>query len=348
MQKGRGAQYNSLNRFDKNKLVYEHVEGLDEAHDPSHKTQITYVYPKTILNEVESADLFDSYSINAYQGCEHGCIYCYARPTHEYLGYSAGLDFESKIMVKKNVVTLLEDAFNKKSYQPKTLMLSGNTDCYQPIEREHKLTRGILLTALKYKNPVGIITKNTLVLRDLDVLIELAKLNLLLVSVSIISLDEDLRLMMEPRTSTYKRRVQLITELTKAGIPVHVMIAPVIPAINDHEIPKIIQTVAEAGALGANYSMVRLNGSLGELFTQWIEAAMPDRAEKVLKQIREVHGGHLYDSRPGVRMRGEGKIAETINMLYQVSKNKYFKDKKVPSLDKSLFSNDFSGQMKMF
>lgn len=348
MLKGRGAQYNSLNRFDKNKLVHEHIEGLDEAYDPSHKTHITYVYPKSILNEVESVDLFDAYSINAYQGCEHGCIYCYARPTHEYLGYSAGLDFESKIMVKKNVVALLEEAFNKKSYQPKTLMLSGNTDCYQPLEKEHKLTRGILETCLKYKNPVGIITKNTLVLRDIDLLKQLAQLNLVTVSVSITSLSEDLRMLMEPRTSTYKRRVQLITELTNEGIPVHVMIAPIIPALNDHEIPKIMQTVSAAGALGANYTMVRLNGSLGELFINWIQTTMPDRAEKVLNQIKEVHGGNLHDARPGVRMRGEGKIAESIQKLFQITRNKYFKNKQLPTLDKTLFSNDFSGQMKLF
>ncbi|MFC0184064.1 radical SAM protein [Pseudarcicella hirudinis] len=203
--KGRGAQYNSLNRFDKNKIVQEHFEGLDEEPVSGRKTQFIHVYPKTILNKVESKDIYDAYSMNAYQGCEHGCIYCYARVTHEYLGFSAGLDFESKIMIKKNVVELLDKALSAKNYVPKSIMLSGNTDCYQPVEKEQRLTRGMLEILLKHRHPVDIITKNVLVLRDLDILQEMARRHLVNVSISITSLNESLRLLMEPRTATYRK-----------------------------------------------------------------------------------------------------------------------------------------------
>lgn len=348
MIKGRGAQINSLNRFDALQVVQEHPEGLDEPPTQSHKTQFIKVYPKTILNKVESEDLYDAYSMNPYQGCEHGCIYCYARVTHEYLGFSAGLDFESKIMVKMNVTELLEKAISKKSYVPKPIMLSGNTDCYQPIEREQKLTRRILQTLLKHKHPVSIITKNALILRDLDILQEMASQNLLHVSISITSLDEDLRMLMEPRTATYKRRVGLVKELTTAGIPVNVMIAPIIPSINDHEIPTVMEAIAEAGALSAGFTMVRLNGTIGEIFTDWIQKAFPDRADKVLSQIKEIHGGQLADYRTGTRMRGEGKIAESIRNLFALSKKKYLKDRQFPELDFSRFMGKMTDQLSIF
>lgn len=346
--RGRGAQYNSLNRFDKNKIVQEHIEGLDEPYAPSAQTQFIHVFPKTILNKVESADLYDAYSMNAYQGCEHGCIYCYARETHEYLGYSAGLDFESKIMIKMNVVELLEKAFEKKNHQPLPIMLSGNTDCYQPIERQYKLTRSMLETVLKYRHPVSIITKNALILRDLDLLQALSKLNLVHVSLSITSLDEEVRMLMEPRTATYKRRVEVVRQLSAAGIPVNVMIAPIVPSINDHEIPAVMKAVSEAGALSAAYTFVRLNGSIGEIFTDWVHKAYPDRAERILNQIRESHGGNLHDYRSGTRMQGEGKIAEAIKNLFAVSKKKYFKDKVFPELDCTKFIRNPNGQLSLF
>lgn len=348
MIKGRGAQINTLNRFDALKVVQEHPEGLDELPTQSHKTQFIKVYPKTIMNKVESTDLYDAYSMNPYQGCEHGCIYCYARVTHEYLGFSAGLDFESKIMVKMNVVELLEKALSRKSYVPKPIMLSGNTDCYQPMEREQKLTRRILQTLLKHKHPVSIITKNALILRDLDLLEEMASQNLLHVSISITSLNEELRMLMEPRTATYKRRVGLVKELSSARIPVNVMMAPLIPSINDHEIPLLIETIADAGAMSAGYTMVRLNGTIGEIFTDWVHKAFPDRAEKVLHQIREIHGGQLFDHRPGTRMRGEGKIAESIRNLFSLSRNKYLKDRKFPELDFTRFVGKMTNQLSIF
>lgn len=347
--KGRGAQYNSLNRFDKNKLVFEHVEGLDEPYEPSKNTQFIQVYPKSILNKVDSKDLYMASSMNAYQGCEHGCIYCYARETHEYLGYSAGIDFESKIMVKMNIVELLTKAFQKKGYQPLPIMLSGNTDCYQPAEREYKLTRSMLETLLKHRHPVSIITKNALILRDLDLLQELSKLNLVHVSMSITSLNEDLRMLMEPRTATYRRRVQVVRELSKAGIPVNVMIAPLVPSINDHEIPAVMKAVSEAGALSVGYTFVRLNGTIGEIFTDWVHRAFPERAEKVLNQIKEAHGGQLYDHRPGIRMGGEGKMAESIRNLFGLSRHKYFKHCVWPELDVSKFIADLDNkQLSLF
>lgn len=346
--KGRGAQYNSLNRFDKNKIVQEHFEGLDEEPVSGRKTQFIHVYPKTILNKVESKDIYDAYSMNAYQGCEHGCIYCYARVTHEYLGFSAGLDFESKIMIKKNVVELLDKALSAKNYVPKSIMLSGNTDCYQPVEKEQRLTRGMLEILLKHRHPVDIITKNVLVLRDLDILQEMARRHLVNVSISITSLNESLRLLMEPRTATYRKRIEVVRELSKAGIPVNVMIAPIVPSINDHEIPAVMEASAEAGALSAGFTMVRLNGTIGEIFTDWVRKAYPDRAEKVLNQIREAHGGNLFDHRAGVRMRGEGKIAESIRTLFTVSRRKYFKDRRLPDLDFSKFTRNANGQLSLF
>jgi DNA repair photolyase len=346
--KGRGAQYNSLNRFEKLQLVKEHPEGIDEEEVLKRETRFTKVFPKTILNKVESEDLFDAWSLNPYQGCEHGCIYCFARTTHEYLGYSAGLDFESKIMVKMNASTLLEKAISAPKYALKPIMLSGNTDCYQPIEKKLGITRRILEVLLKHRHPVSLITKNVLILRDLDILVEMAKLNLLHVNVSITTLDEDLRQKMEPRTATCKLKVELVNELSTHQIPVNVMLAPIIPSLNDHEIPEILKTVSKAGALSAAYSFVRLNGSIGEIFTDWIQKAFPDRAEKVLDQIREAHNGQLEDTRPGLRMRGEGKIAESIHALFSISKKKYFEGKSMPAFDMDIFKGKIDMQLSLF
>ena len=346
--KGRGAQINTPNRFDKLQLVQEHVEGIDEAVVLKRETQFTRVFPKTILNKVDSEDLYDAWSLNPYQGCEHGCIYCYARTMHEFLGYSAGLDFESKIMVKMNAASLLEKAISAPKYIVKPIMLSGNTDCYQPIEKKLGLTRRILETLLKHRHPVSLITKNVLLLRDLDILTEMARLNLVHVNVSITSLDEELRQKMEPRTATKKRRVELVRELSDNQIPVNVMIAPIIPSLNDHEIPEIMQTVAEAGALSAGYTFVRLNGAIGDIFTDWIYKAYPDRAEKVLNQIKEAHGGSLEDNRPGLRMRGEGKIADSIRDLFIISKKKYFAEKYMPPFDLTIFRGKINMQLSLF
>lgn len=346
-RKGRGAQVNTPNHFER--LHHVPDQGLPEewGDAPAVKTQFFADTPKTIISEVKSPDVGMMKSINPYQGCEHGCIYCYARNSHEYWGFSAGLDFESKIMVKKDAPQLLEREFNKPSWKPASIALSGNTDCYQPAERQFRLTRTLLEIFLKYRNPVGIITKNALILRDLDLLSELARYNLVHVYITITTLNEDLRRLMEPRTVTAAQRLNVIRKLTEAGVPTGVMTAPIIPGLTDHEIPKMIEAAAGAGALGAAYTVVRLNGAIAELFEDWIRKTMPDRAEKVLRQIRECHGGALNDSRWGTRMTGEGPMAEHIRMLHTVGCSRYLSGRAFPAYNLSHFRRE-GMQMKLF
>ena len=325
--KGRGAQVNTANKFLQNRYVQEHVEGLDEEFLQTEKTEIIYTFPKTIINKVESTDVGMGYSMNPYQGCEHGCIYCYARPTHEYWGYSAGLDFERKIIVKKNCIELLEKQFSNKNWKPKPIMLSGNTDCYQPVERELEITRRILQTCLKYKHPVSIITKNALIKRDLDIISQLAEHKLVHVMVSITGTDEKIRQVLEPRTATYNSRFNVVETLSKYNIPCGVMVAPIIPGINNHQIPSVIERAADAGARSVGITIVRLNGPNEQIFKDWLFKNYPDRADKVWNQIAECHGGNVNDSRPGVRMRGEGKIAESIMQLFSLSKARFMKER---------------------
>ncbi|REG89234.1 PA0069 family radical SAM protein [Winogradskyella sediminis] len=350
--KGRGAQQNTHNKFfelshemREDFLEFCHKEG--ETVDKN-KTQYLNVFPKTIVNKVTSPDVGMAYSMNMYQGCEHGCIYCYARNSHEFWGYSAGLDFERKILVKKAAPKLLETHLKKKSWKAQTIVMSGNTDCYQPAEQQLELTRQCLEVFLKYKHPVGIITKNALILRDIEILKALAKDNLIAVNVSITSVSEDTRRILEPRTATIKKRLRVVKELSDNGIPVNVMLAPLIPSINSHEILPMAKAVSEAGALSIGHTIVRLNGTIGEIFTDWIYKTMPDRAAKVLNQIESCHGGTLNESRYGVRMRGEGKIAQQINDLVQLARLKYFKNKSMPKLNTNLHEVCKDGQMKLF
>lgn len=326
--KGRGAQINAHNRFLKQEYVQEYGEVLDEEFIQQERTEIIYTYPKTIINKVESEDLPFEYSMNPYQGCEHGCIYCYARPTHEYWGYSAGLDFERKILVKKNVVELLEKHFSSKSWKPAPIMLSGNTDCYQPVEREMELTRRILQVCLKYKHPVSVISKNSLVKRDLDILKQLAAHDLVYVTLSITGVDERTRMVLEPRTASYRSRFSTLQLLADNGIPCGVNVAPIVPGINNYEIPEVLERAGAAGAWGAGMTIVRLNGPIGTLFKDWLFKNYPDRAEKVWNQVQDCHGGNVNDSRSGVRMRGEGKIAESISQLYKLSKSRFIRERR--------------------
>ncbi|MCX6352642.1 MAG: PA0069 family radical SAM protein [Bacteroidetes bacterium] len=345
---GRGAQLNTANPYQKQRQTFDNIDFLDEPWLSETKTEYFSEHPKKIVNKVASPDIGLAYSMNPYQGCEHGCIYCYARNTHQYWGYSAGLDFERKIMIKENAPELLRKTLDNPKWKPEMIMLAGNTDCYQPIERKKKITRRLLEVLLEYKHPVGIITKNALVLRDIDLLTELAALNLLVVSVSITSLDEDLRLKMEPRTTTYMQRLKVVEELSKRHIPVNVMVAPVIPSINDSHIPDVLKAVAERGAVSAGYTIVRLNGAIGEIFTDWVQKNFPDRAEKVLAQIAECHGGALADSRYGTRMKGEGKYAEVIANLFRIHKRKYFEGRGVPPIDYAAFKRPERGQLSLF
>lgn len=264
--KGRGAQVNPHNKFLKDIYVQQHIEGIDDWEEENHKTTFVFDNSKTIVNKVTSPDVGMAYSLNPYQGCEHGCTYCYARNSHQYWGYSAGLDFERRIIVKKDAPQLFKKFLEKKGWDASTISLSGNTDCYQPAERKYKLTRQLLEIALEYKQPIGMITKNALILRDLDVLQEMAKYNLCMVYVSINSLNEKLRQAMEPRTTTSKQRLKVVEDLSKAGIPMGVMVAPLVPGLSDHEIPSILKSVANAGALRAGYTIVRLNGAIAQIF----------------------------------------------------------------------------------
>ena len=321
--KGRGAQFNPKNRFLKNEYVTEHPEAVDDWEAEVRKTQYIFDDSKTLVNTVTSPDVGMMYSANPYQGCEHGCIYCYARNSHEYWGYSAGLDFESRIVVKKNAPALLRKFFENKNWQPAPISLSGNTDCYQPIERKMRITRQLLEICLEFRNPVGILSKNALVLRDMDIITELSKMNLVRVFSSITSLDEDLRLKMEPRTASYRSRLKVIETLSKAGVPTGIMNAPIVPGLNDNHIHDVIKAASEAGAKWAGYTVVRLNGAIGPIFHDWLYKAFPDRADKVWNMICACHEGHVNDSRWGNRIVGDGKYAELIKNQFKLYCKKY-------------------------
>ncbi len=349
--KGRGAQSQVHNKF----FELSHEERDDflnycavEDEDRTVKTTFIETFPKSIINKVTSPDVGMSYSLNPYQGCEHGCVYCYARNSHEYWGYGAGIDFESKILIKKTAPQLLEKKLQSKSWKAATIALSGNTDCYQPIEKSLKITRQLLKVFLKYKHPVGIITKNALIQRDLDILTELAKDNLVSVYLSITSLNEQTRRLLEPRTASIKKRLETLSKLTEAGIPTGVMMAPIIPSINSHEILPLVKEVSQRGAHRVGFTIVRLNGAISHIFSEWIRATMPDRADKVLHQIEQCHGGTLNDSRFGKRMTGDGEMAHYIHQQFAIAKAKYLKDSAKISLNCDLHQHYKTGQLSLF
>lgn len=344
--KGRGAQIKTRNKFLKEEYVTEHIEGLDEELMSAPQTQLLYEHSKTIVNKVESPDVGMMYSLNPYQGCEHGCIYCYARNTHEYWGLSAGLDFESKIIVKKNAPQLLEKFLLKPDWQPVPISLSGNTDCYQPIERKLGITRSLLKILAQYRHPVGIITKNGLILRDLDLLTDLAKDNLVHVYISVTTLNEDLRQLLEPRTASAKKRLEVIETLSAHNVPVGIMNAPIIPGLNHHEIPAVLKAAADHGARTAGMTVVRLNGSIGAIFEDWLCKNFPDRFDKVWNQICSLHGGNVNDSNFGRRMVGEGNIADVIRQLFRTSRRRYFAGKEMPPINLTAFRR--GGMLSLF
>ena len=340
--KGQGAQRNVKNRFEQ--YSYEPEDWEIEKTN----TQIIEVFPKTIVNVVKSPDLPMEYSLNPYQGCEHGCSYCYARPTHEYWGFSAGIDFERKIMVKKNAPELLEKFFRKRNYIPKTIMLSGNTDCYQPIERELKITRKILEVCLAYRHPVSILSKNALVLRDLDLFIKMNELNLISVALSIPTMNEDLRRKMEPRTSSAIKKLEALKILKENNIPTGAMIAPIIPGLNSDETLKIIKKISETGADWFGYTLIRLNDTVEPVFVKWLETSFPDRKDKVISLIKQMRGGNLGEKRYFERYKGEGSIAEMIHKTIEIGRNKYFRDRKMVELSAAHFSGSKTQQLKLF
>lgn len=345
--KGRGAQMRPVNRFDQYQDVDEQICPSSLV-DEKIRTKYISVQPKTIINPVKSPDLNFAYSINPFQGCEHGCVYCYARNTHNYWGYSAGIDFEQTVLVKENASALLTKKLRSKHWKAEPIMLSGNTDCYQPIEREMGITRDLLKVFWEYRHPVQIITKNDLILRDLDYLKLLASENLVQVAISITSLDEDLRGIMEPRTSTSAKRLNAIKVLAENNIPVIAMIAPIIPSINDHEIFDLMKAISDAGAYDAKYVLVRLNGDVATIFKDWARKNFPDRADKVIRKVEACHGGTTEDYRFGKRMRGEGAYAEIIKNQYTLAKAKYLSPKPMPKLNTMLHQRFKTPQLQLF
>ncbi|MBK6342244.1 MAG: PA0069 family radical SAM protein [Flavobacteriales bacterium] len=346
--KGRGAADQPANRFLSSSYGIVHPEGIDEPLEDARPTRYLLEEPRTIVNRVNSPDLPFVYSLNPYQGCEHGCAYCYARPTHEYWGYSAGLDFEQVILVKRNAPDLLRMQLMNARWVVHPISISGATDPYQPIERAERLTRQLLEVAMEFKQPVSLITKNALVLRDADLLAELAAQGLASVAISITTLNEGLRRVMEPRTSTAAHRLRAIAELRAAGVPVMAMLAPIIPALNEPEIPALIKAAASAGALTASYTVLRTNGAVQKVFESWLRLHFPDRADKVLAQTRELHSGSVSDSVTGRRMRGEGAHATSINRVFSVLRLRHFSDSGMPALRCDLFQRPPQGQLGLF
>jgi DNA repair photolyase len=350
--RGRGAQHNPVNRF----LRQETEPDPEQLSDPAEaeallqnrpETEYLEVFPKSIINRVESPDLAD-YSLNPYQGCEHGCVYCYARNTHEYWGFSAGIDFESRIMVKKNAAELLRKELGNPKWKPSTIMLAGNTDIYQPAERKFGITRQLLEVFDSMKHPVGLITKNSLIERDIDILARMASEKRVLVNISLTTLDESLKRILEPRTSSSLSVLRTIRKLSDAGIPVQVLNAPVIPSLNDHEVFDIAKAAAEAGARDIHYIVVRLNGKVSEIFGLWLRQAFPDRASRILKQVSDIHGGSMSDSRFGIRMKGEGKWAEMIGSQQALARKKFFGEAANFKFDFSLFNPGSGKQLSLF
>lgn len=313
---GRGASRNPANRFELLEVEREDGE-TGEREGP--ETRYYRDRSRSIITTNSSPDVGFDASVNPYRGCEHGCVYCYARPGHEYLGLSAGLDFEARIFVKDRAPELLRRELTSRAWEPKVLAMSGVTDPYQPVERKLEVTRGCLGVLADFRNPVSVITKSHLVTRDRDLLGELADHDAARVSVSVTTLDGELRRVMEPRTSAARRRLAAIRELSDAGVPVGVMVAPVIPGLTDHELPSILEAAAEAGARRASYILLRLPHGVKDLFATWLERHFPDRREKVLNRIREMRGGRLNDPRFGSRMRGEGPYARHLREMFTVT-----------------------------
>jgi DNA repair photolyase len=345
-KRGRGAPANPPNRFEA--LWYTRDPEWTDPEDPALETQFFKDTSRSIIAYNDSPDVGFDASINPYRGCEHGCIYCYARPTHEYLGFSAGLDFESRILVKEDAPELLRRELSSPQWKPQVLAISGVTDPYQPIERRLQLTLRCLEVLAEFRNPVVIITKNHLVTRDIDLLKELARYEAVRVFLSITTLDGSLGRVMEPRASHPARRLAAIEALTQAGVPTGVLVAPVIPGLTDHELPSIIGAAAQAGASAAGNVTLRLPHGVGSLFEQWLAQHFPDRKDKVLHRVRAIRGGKLNDPRFNSRMRGEGIFAEQIQALFTLACRKAGIDGRGPTLSTAAFRVPSDSQLSLF
>ena len=345
--RGRGSASNPKNRFETIERVPEPPEDADEVSSPH--TQFFLDSSKSIIAFNDSPDVGFDASINPYRGCEHGCVYCYARPTHEYIGFSSGLDFETKIMVKEDAPELLRKELSSAKWQPQLLGISGVTDCYQPGERKYQLTRRCLEVLLEFRNPVMIITKNYLVTRDIDILAELARHQCAAVTISMTTLDAHLSSVMEPRASGPSRRLAAIRKLAEAAIPVGYLQAPMVPGLTDSEAPAIAQAAAEAGASFAGYVALRLPFAVKSLFEQWLEQHFPDRKDKILNRIRAIRGGKLNDPTFKTRMRGEGIFAEQMTELFQLACKKAGITKRWPDFTTKHFRRPaVSPQLNLF
>jgi DNA repair photolyase len=343
---GRGTTSNPPNRFEP--LLLEPDPDAHDPEAPAPQTRYLKDTSRSIIACNDSPDVGFDASINPYRGCTHGCIYCYARPTHEYLGFSAGLDFETNIMVKLHAAQLLRKELASPKWTPQTLAMSGVTDCYQPVERQLELTRQCLQVLAEFRNPVSLITKSHLVTRDIDVLKELTGHGAAAVHVSITTLDTDLARVMEPRAAAPQRRLEAVAALAEAGIPVGIMVAPVIPGLTDHEAPAILSAAARAGARSAGYVPLRLPHGVAGLFEQWLSQHFPDRKEKVLNRVRELRGGRLNDPNFRSRMRGEGVWAEQLKSMFELAKRRAGLTQSFPGLSTAAFRRPPGNQMTLW
>jgi len=355
INRGRGTNINPTGRFESQTRVtdgddYDVLLSEDEILNGRQIATVTHKdTSRTIICTNDSPDVGMEATINPYRGCEHGCIYCFARPFHEYLGLSAGADFESQIFVKENAAQLLIEKLSSKSWQPKVVTMSGVTDPYQPLERKMEITRSCMKIMRDFRNPAAVITKNFLVTRDIDIFEEMASRDGIGINMSVTSLDSSLARTMEPRASQPKLRLKAIEMLAKKDIPVSVIIGPVVPGLTDHEIPAILQSCADAGASGAHYTMLRLPYGVKDLFQVWLEDNYPDKAAKVLSHVRDVRGGKLNDPNFGTRMRGSGRYAENIDAIFQLYKKKYNLVRRFHSLSTAHFRRDaYSAQQDLF
>ncbi len=321
-RRGRGAVSNKTGRFESEAADpfddgWESLASLD-----TFKTEVFEDSAKSIISRNDSPDISFDRSINPYRGCEHGCVYCYARPTHCYLGHSAGLDFETKLYAKSNAAELLEKELSHAKYEPRTIALGANTDPYQPIERERRITRSLLEVLAQTGHPVGIVTKSALVARDIDILAPMAAQGLAKVAISITTLDRHVARAMEPRAATPSRRIEVIRQLTSAGIPVTVMVAPIIPGLTDHELEAILEAARDAGARDAGYVLLRMPLEIKDLFREWLAQEFPDRAKRVINLLQSMHGGQDYNSAFGTRQRGSGPYADQIALRFKLARNR--------------------------
>ncbi len=352
--KGRGTALNPQNRFEAVARIddFEQLDADDEYLQRLQSVPTEYLpdTSKSVISENDSPDVPFRFSLNPYRGCLHGCSYCYARPTHEYLGLNAGLDFETKIFVKERAPELFRDWLARDAWKPELIAFSGATDCYQPAEKEFELTRQCLQVAAEARQPIGMITKNALIARDIDVLFEMARDNVVAVNLSITTLDRQLCRALEPRTSSPDARLRTVEELTTAGVPVNVMVAPVIPGLTDSELPAILQAAADAGARSASYTVLRLPLAVEPIFLDWLEQHRPDEKPRVESRLRSCRGGELSESKFGQRMRGSGEIATQINQTFRVFSRRFGLDGGHPKLSTEHFRppKSSSGQMRLF